>query len=123
MRDTATVLGASTTLAMAHLMLGRIASPRLKLGHIAAARRAIDRATRCQHTGRSLDVMVLRALIALRSDPDGEETRGLLAELKQEAGQCDTDDFAARYVERVGHQWQVRSRYRLKAGPADVGRA
>lgn len=116
LRDTATVLGASTTLAMAHLMLGRIASPRLKLGHIAAARRAIDRATRCQHTGRSLDVIVLRALIALRSDPDGEETRGLLAELKQEAGQCDTDDFAARYVERVGHQWQVRSRYRLKAG-------
>ena len=116
LRDTVTVLRASTTLATAHLMLGRIASPRLKLGHIAAARRAIDRAARCQHAGRSLDVMALRALIALRSDPDGEEARGLFAEVAEEAGQPDTNDFAAPYFEGTGDLRHARPRYCLTAG-------
>jgi tetratricopeptide (TPR) repeat protein len=98
LRDTVTVLRASTTLATAHLMLGRIAAPRLKLGHIAAARRAIDRATRCQRASRSMEVMALQALIAFRSAPDGEEARGLFAELEDEARQrlkSDKWDFAA----------------------------
>jgi tetratricopeptide (TPR) repeat protein len=74
--DPVTVLQARTTLAMAYL----------ELGDIAAARDEIYRASRCRREGRSLAVLALQALIAFRSDPDGD-ARGLFAELEREARQ------------------------------------
>ncbi len=93
LRDTDTVLRAGTTLAMACLMLRHIP------GRIRAARHAIDRASRCRSEDRFLDVLALQALVAFRSNPDGEEARGLFAQLNREAAwRCKRDekDFAAR---------------------------
>ncbi len=86
--DADTVLHATTALAMAHLMLG----------DTKAARQAIAPASRCRRAGRFLDVLALQALIAFRSDPDGEEAREFFATLRREADdrKHDEQDFAAR---------------------------
>lgn len=89
LHDEVTVRQASTTLAMADLLLG----------NIPAAQREIDRAARCRRAGWSLDVLALQALIAFETDPEGEKAKGHFAELKREADQRLTrdkkDDFAA----------------------------
>jgi tetratricopeptide (TPR) repeat protein len=87
LHDPVTVLQARTTMAMAYL----------KLDDIDAARREIDRAARYRAEGRSLVVLALQALIAFRTEPDGE-TRQLFADLEREAvrrRERDERDFAA----------------------------
>ena len=86
--DTATVLQASTALAMASLMLGKTR----------AARREVDRVFQLRRAGGSLDVLALRALTALQSGPDGEKATEFFDDLKREAVQRrerDERDFAA----------------------------